>query len=300
MSQPRYVCPPWYGCRCHGKPVSRTTMLAHRKKANAKRASIGRGKFRWGDSAITEVIFEHRDALEDHISDDEDDDLALVLVDGVAMEKTSMPLSSSAIQRGLSGAAAPHDVSLQIQGSQDLSLGFSGSLDLGQESVPLSSGDNHESEPDLSSETVSSLQRTDQDATEDEFSEHGDEDVGPFSDEISALIEELETDLPIARGGSTNTSVLEWVKHNQDWVDLFNTHGIKIAVMDAILKNLKAPVKCWKTVIANICKEASLKSHVQLFATCPGHNVPMSCAMRTFPTCRKVIFVLIVDPRSLI
>ena len=76
-------------------------MLPHRKKANAKRASIGRGKFRWGprvvDSSITEVIFENQDLLEDHISDNENDELALVLVDGVAREMASMPLSGRAI-----------------------------------------------------------------------------------------------------------------------------------------------------------------------------------------------------------
>ena len=95
--------------------------------------------------------------------------------------------------------------------------------------------------------------------------------ISPFSGDFNLLIEEIDTYLPIAQVGSTNTSVLEWVKHNQNWVDLFNTHRINIKVMDAILKNLKAPVRCWKTVIANICKDASLKSHLQVFATCPRH-----------------------------
>ena len=49
--------------------------------------------------------------------------------------------------------------------------------------------------------------------------------------------------------------------------------------MDAILKNFKTPVRCWKTVTANIyiyiyiciCEEASLKSNVQVLATCSSH-----------------------------
>ena len=112
--------------------MSRTTILAHQKKSNAKRGSIGRGKFRWGhravNSSITEVVVENRDLLEDHVSDDDKDELALVLVEGVAREKGSMALSGRAIKRDLWGASAIQDV--PIHGSQDVSLDFSSSPDL--------------------------------------------------------------------------------------------------------------------------------------------------------------------------
>ena len=72
-------------------------------------------------------------------------------------------------------------------------------------------------------------------------------------------------------GTSANMVVLDWVIEHQIWVDCFNKHGLKLTVMDGVLQNLKARFKCWKTVIANLCAEADLKSQMQVFATCLGH-----------------------------
>ena len=59
-----------------------------------------------------------------------------------------------------------------------------------QESVPL---DTRESEPDLSSDTVSCFAGTDHDVIEDEVSEHSEEELDPFSGNFSLLIEEIDT-----------------------------------------------------------------------------------------------------------
>lgn len=87
LAMERWVCPPWYECRCRTwKPESLSTMHRHRKDDNNRRNMKNRGPFRWNpkvrvpyvffqDSSycIRNLCYFANDSLDDH---DTDDDMA--------------------------------------------------------------------------------------------------------------------------------------------------------------------------------------------------------------------------------
>ena len=117
----------------------------------------------------------------------------------------------------------------------------------------------------------SSGQTVESDAVDNETSGSSNEDMDQFDSSLIPVDTEPDFEFFGNHGTSANMVVLDWVIEHQIWVDCFNKHGLKLTVMDGVLQNLKARFKCWKTVIANLCAEADLKSQMQVFATCLGH-----------------------------
>ena len=96
------------------------------------------------------------------------------------------------------------------------------------------------------------------DAVDNETSDTSNEDMDQFDSALIRVVTEPDFEFFGNHGTSANMVVLDWVIEHQIWVDWFNKHGLKPTVMDGVLQNLKAPVKCWlfkcwKTVIANVC-----------------------------------------------
>ena len=112
----RFACPPWFECRCiPGKPVSLSTMLAHRRYANTRRRQIGRGAFKRGpklDRGDNCFFFHSTDTLEAHPSDDEAD-----AQDQRPNQITAISRSSSPQNASLSWNVPP-EVSINAAGEQ--------------------------------------------------------------------------------------------------------------------------------------------------------------------------------------
>ena len=199
---------------------------------------MGRGIFKWGpkvtDDSITEWRFACNEMLEEHSTDNE--------------EGTEHETDASALSRENAQASTPsafYEQPAEMQSDEPHVV-----LDIGEGELHDLMDSDH-----VQTQTVGLDQSefVDCDSSGDDL-----EDVSHSSWDTEYV-------------SDYNSDVMWWISENAAWIDLFQKHGLKQTVMDDILKILKAPFKCWKTVIANTCKAAGLEKCVKKYNACRGH-----------------------------
>ena len=65
--------------------------------------------------------------------------------------------------------------------------------------------------------------------------------------------------------------LMEWIRNNRAWVELFQNRSLKVTVLDDILGILNAPNECWKTTMSTVARAGGLSGLARMFAMCPGH-----------------------------
>lgn len=229
----RYVCPPWYGCRCHGKPVSRTTMLTHRRIANLRRTQLGRGRFRWGprvdDDNITEVQFECYDTLEEHPSDDESNNLSNSDPNGASLVGSPVRIRNAPRQNELAAEltlqhSLPSDSAI-VQDVQYSDVAAPETLENGSPANSVA-----DSAADIDWMPFPS------EGNDGYLTEYEDLHVHDNVD----FFEYLDLQQPPVSHATANFGLLDWLEEQKVWVRLFSKHGLEFKVMDDILKILKA------------------------------------------------------------
>ena len=64
--------------------------------------------------------------------------------------------------------------------------------------------------------------------------------------------------------------LMEWIRNNRAWFQLFQNRSLKVTVLDDILGILNAPSGCWKTTVSTIARAAGFSG--RMFAMFPGHT----------------------------
>lgn len=263
----KYVCPPAYSCRCRPrfKAVGRTTMLEHRRIANARRAADGLSPLAWGPRYVEDASY-----LSEWIQKDMED------LEALCREGTSSPKSGSeATDLGQQGVVDQMEMDTHH-----------GGIEADGPTVPGSCKDvDHEANMHGSPLEVTETLGMTGDDEEVDYEEIGrlspaegtfnvlvPPDLSTSTESMDTSEDELEHNGPQSSDAEVYESKFRlWATQQRSWVDLFYKHGLEVSVMDDILKKIDCPWKSWKTIVANICRETSVGKSVQKYGVCKGH-----------------------------
>ena len=239
LTMARYVCPPWFECElCPlGMPISLSTMLRHRRTANAKRKALGLTAFKWGPrvpSGILHYEFISKPSLKEY--------------DPAATYPTAE--QNSLISRELPIVETSNET-----------------LDV--EVQPISVGMNVVSRGALQ---IDSLQNT-SNAT----SQYGDYlssgDAFPlYDDPLSTSLMSGSWSAQARSAMPLNSPELSsWVENNIGVFQIYYRRAPTHALMNDILKLEKCPSSSWKHLLNYVNGLSGVGDAIKSFPVCPGH-----------------------------
>ncbi|KAI0565427.1 hypothetical protein FGB62_18g013 [Gracilaria domingensis] len=285
---PRYVCLPEYKCSCHPreKAVSRTTMLKHRKAANNLRLQQGlQTELPWGPREQESMIVraQYQSYVEQSLSD------PIILRSLVAEERTDeeeeLERAHNTVQHLFNEAEAQDEaqpamanfyhmntealvIDAARQQGTHVEASVAGALEEVPESVEeiaqLSSNPRHSETDHLLNNESNVMQIDGMESMHEHLSVTARESACSFID----LIENhsIDSGSEVSLGspntgagyfgqsqmdtGLSNTCFTTWILENKSWIEPYFRHNVTQVVMDAILKNINLPYKCWKTVVS--------------------------------------------------
>ena len=298
-----------------GQPVSKSTMLNHRRVANRKRVQLGRGKFGWGvkvpDGSADLISFDCMDSLIEHPSGDEHTPSATRRHRNLPNQpETPHALFNSEYFDALGNTSMlnpQEDQNCSLDGSEieqpwrsrNSTAGISRSLP----PVPPSSVlDQQQESPMIERSSLSPKSLGGEQQHSDEQNQM--ESVVVETDALSSgneasgqpnfpVDEGLLIEDSLASGFSRIPELQPWLIANKNWVELFYRHALTEAFLDEACVNLKAPCQQWKTIMRNVSQATGLHGELETYTVCDGHMafVPLNDSVveseASYPVCTE-------------